>query len=619
MKRANHIPAVFMSGFALINMLLLMTVTVHGQGLVNRALTPTPDRQQQTYLNTVTDNPINGEPTFVAIDLNVLKGERFTLDLGTGETYLVSKVDRGSNYGAMTSWCGTIELPDHEDGQVNMVINGDELVAHFAVADRIFRITPLGDGLHVLYEVFTDKLDEEECFEGGDLDYDYDPGPNMGPDEQDIPDLRNNRAQSGAKSTGECKIRVLIGYTYSAEQQFTSILAELNNLINIANTSYNEAAVGFNIEMAAAIQYAYTETGNLNTDLSRWRATSDGYMDDVHGDRSLYDADMCALIVNDGGGIAYLSLSYGDQFSVTGTGNFGVYTFHHELGHNMLCTHDLVNTSQPGTAPYAGYGHSSGCFRTIMAYSEACGASPCTRVNIWSRSVDTYYCGGNFYPRGGTNNRNRDRLVLSKSTVNNHQTVLNDSWFAGDYNWYDEEAIHMAANNSWRYESSTNNWDMFSGSEGSFRASSYVTLGEGFHARAGATFTAYIESCTPLPDESAIADNAGGESESAPTTLGEELNATESASSEFVEDFTVYPNPFEDFTTVEFEIREDRHLLITVRDLMGREVLTMENGALFPQGHHQIDIPTGDWASGIYLLSVQSGDRMITRRIVKSK
>ncbi|MCZ4407637.1 zinc-dependent metalloprotease [Cryomorphaceae bacterium 1068] len=612
MKNANYNKAVF-RWVGILCLSIMGFSSIQAQSLLTNVGDPGLDREQGHFLKTVTDNAMNHSLEFVEVNLEALKGNSFTFQPNKHESYTVIKNERGENYASLVSWCGSINT-EQEFGDVNMVINGDELVAHFTLGTRIFALTPLGKGLHVFYEVDSSMMPKEDCEHGDtELDYDY------VPDKEGIPQNEDMLWEDIGlpKATGECKIRVLVGFTTSAQGQYTSILAELANQVNLANAAYDNAQVGFNIELAMAYNVGYTESGDLGTDLSRWRATSDGFMDDVHSNRTLFDADMCALIVNDGGGIAYLSLDYEDTFSVTGTGNFGVFTFHHELGHNMLCTHDLVNPTQPGTAPYAGYGEPTvGCFRTIMAYQPACGTGACGRVNVFSRSVGTYTCGGTAYAKGGPNNRNRDRLVLSKNATNNHTTVLANATYGADYNWFNQEAINFVAEETVGYSSAVNNWEMFSGSEGSFRASDEVTLGEGFWARSGSTFTAYLESCTDIsPDAAALAivDPGYEPTEESVSPISD----APAEGSKFFHDLTVFPNPFIESTTVQFNFHGDKRVSITLMDILGREMMQIANAVEFAEGQHRIEIQTSDLPTGIYLITLRAGDDVMVKRIIK--
>lgn len=600
---------------AAVAVLTLLSGMLSAQGLLRDAGAPPLTRDQQHYLTYVTDNEINRELMFVTVDTEVLKSESFTFNPTPELRRFVQKEDRGSNKFGMRSWCGKMAGYGPGNGDVNMVINGNEVVGHFTVDSKIYALTPLGEGMHVFYRVMSEEAEPEDCFNPDKVKKANDPKDVVEPPKLLHEDILNQEQNS--RSSGDCEVRVLIGFTNAARLQFTSILAELNNQINLANTAYNTANVGFNIELAMAYQVNYTESGELGDDLAAWRGTSDGDMDEVHTNRNLWKADQCALIVTGGGGLANLNTDFDKQFSVTGTSNFGVFTFHHELGHNMLCTHDLINTDEPGTAPYAGWGNPNGCFRTILAYPAACGGTGgCPRVNIFSRSVTTYSCGGTNYVIGGSNNRNRDRLVLSRNTVINHYNSLNNQVYSGDYTFGTQEAVHMAANNTAGYNSSSNGFELQNGSQGSFRAADYVTLGEGFWARQGTDFTAYIDFCPPVgqtPSEDY--DGAPLASEDDSPEGYDAMPAPAEAGTGVT--LTVIPNPFRDQAVMVAEVGRECMGSAVLYDMLGKPVAQVFGPQMLTPGTVQFQIPVQSLPAGIYILHLQAGDERIVQRIVR--
>ncbi len=153
-----------------------------------------------------------------------------------------------------------------------------------------------------------------------------------------------------------------------------------------ANTGHRESGAPIEFRLVHMHETAYVELGT-STDLSRFRSTSDGHMDEVHGLRDTYGADLMQLITNHPSpaycGIAYLmtSLSTGfasSAFAVTVRTCIPGHTFTHECGHNMGCHHDAANASG-AIYPYSyGYRTPDNAWRSIMAYA------PGTRVNRWS-------------------------------------------------------------------------------------------------------------------------------------------------------------------------------------------------------------------------------------------
>ncbi len=606
--------------FTLLSAVALLMLSVSGvlpaQGLLSDAGEPPLTRDQEHYLTHVTENKINTDIRFVYVDTDVLKSESFTFNPSPELRHYVQKEDRGSNKFGMRSWCGKMAGFGPGSGDVNMVINGENVVGHFTAENEIYALSPLGEGLHVFYRVMSDEVEPEDCFDSDALKEDKDPKTPKDPPQLLHEDILNQEEDS--RASGDCEIRVLIGFTNAARLSFPSILAELNNLINIANTAYNTANVGFNIELAMAYQVDYTESGSLSTDLSLWQGTSDGVMDEVHVNRGLWRADQCALIVTGDGGVApSLNPVFEDQFSVTGTGNFNVFTFHHELGHNMGCTHDLLNTVQTGTAPYAGWGNPQGCFRTVMAYPAACGGTGgCPRVNIFSRSITTFSCGGTNYAIGGSNNRNRDRLVLSRNTVINFFTSLDNQVYQGNYVFGNQEAVHMAANNTAGYNSSNNGFELQNNSQGSFRAADYVTLGEGFWARQGTDFRAYIDFCPPVgqtPSEDYIGDPLAS-ADDIP-----EVYADMPAPAELEGgiSLTVIPNPFRDQAVMVAEIDKECIGTATLYDMLGKPVAQVFGPTMLMPGTVQFQLPVQQLPAGIYMLSMDAGDQRVVKRIVR--
>jgi peptidyl-Asp metalloendopeptidase len=177
----------------------------------------------------------------------------------------------------------------------------------------------------------------------------------------------------------------------------------INLMVSETNTSYSNSGVTPRVRRVHAVEVSYAETGNLSTDLSRLRSTTDGYMDNVHSLRNTYKADLVGLITESGSacGVGYLMTTVSTSFATNGfsvtkrscaTGN---YSFGHELGHNMGAHHDAYVTSSSGAYSYSyGYVYLPGKWRTVMAYNNGCSAVgvSCTRIAYWS-NPDKFYNG----------------------------------------------------------------------------------------------------------------------------------------------------------------------------------------------------------------------------------
>ncbi len=572
------------------------------------------DEEQQRYLRHYQELPTTLALEFVQVNMEVLKEDLLYIPI-YNEVHVAEKRDGGVEHGGMKSWVGHITTVDY--GRLNLAYSADMIVANIEFEDNTFAIHPLGKGVHVLLTV--DQSAGENCSLK-----DGDDQPQL-PDEPDVrksftdPDIVNNTSVGGdAKSTGECLIRVLVAYTPQARVSVANILLEIMNLVNLANTGYTNSGVNFQIELAHVYLTSYLEgSASMSTHLCRFASTlltppCGGYMNEVHSKRSLWKADQCVLIVSSGTGIAYTSLSYSSQFSVTGIGTFNNFTFHHELAHNAKCTHALNQSTQPGSIPYSGYGHPSGCFRTVMAYQDACGAGSCHRQNIFSADAIDWSCGDIVRSRGNQQSKNTERLNLSRNTIRGFEVVSSNALLTGAYTIANQEFISHVGSNQASYDGLLiNQFIMQSGSQGHFRASQAVTIGPGFWAQSGATFDAYIESCAGIfpgfSKEASSQDENDNElmDEESAHKLGAGFNTN------------VFPNPFRTSATLILDVPYDSNVEVLLRDLTGRTVSIVHGSGSLVAGQYQMPVVSEALPSGLYLLEIRANDRIETLKVIK--
>ena len=190
---------------------------------------------------------------------------------------------------------------------------------------------------------------------------------------------------------------VMVLYTPSARQAVGGT-DNMLNLIQLAvaetNQGYANSQVIQRLRLVHTYEVNYTEVLNdsgYSTALEQVRSTSDGYMDEIHGLRDEYGADLVSLWINNflSGGLGYIMTSTEWDFSShaftvcnysKATGN---YAFAHELGHNQGCQHNRNTDPSAGVFPYShGYQQTEADprFQTIMAYD----CSGCIRLNGWS-------------------------------------------------------------------------------------------------------------------------------------------------------------------------------------------------------------------------------------------
>jgi hypothetical protein len=263
---------------------------------------------------------------------------------------------------------------DIQEGEFLFIAGRGVLTGEVRGVGHAYEIEPVGDGVHVVREI--DDTGWKPCATSHEHE------------------VAGEGHQGGDYGDRTPTIRVLVMYTRTAmdaQGGEAAMQARVVFAINQANTAYANSLATAQLELAFMGVVDYPESGNASTDLSRWRATSDGFMDEVHCIRNAVGADMCALLVNNFNacGIAYLMTNVGpgfasSAFSVTDKDCINGYTFAHELGHNMGCAHDRDNAGS-AAYPYAyGYRTPDNVYRTIMAYS------PGTRVGRFSNPNIVY-------------------------------------------------------------------------------------------------------------------------------------------------------------------------------------------------------------------------------------
>ncbi len=100
-----------------------------------------------------------------------------------------------------------------------------------------------------------------------------------------------------------------------------------------------------------------------------------------------------------------------------------------------------------------------------------------------------------------------------------------------------------------------------------------------------------------------------------------EGDAPESGNADLPNDFcfeSVYPNPFNAMTSIQFQVETPGNLKVKVYSVEGREVATLLNRSM-NAGSHEITWHGADLASGIYFVSLERGSQRITQKIVLLK
>jgi len=183
-------------------------------------------------------------------------------------------------------------------------------------------------------------------------------------------------------------INVIVAYTRKAASKYTDVRRELVEFaIEEANHTFRASNLGrVRLNLVHSYLTDYLEEGEHFDHLWRFADRDDGYMDEIHGLRDDYDADVAVLIVDDPKGCGLTTRVFAEAeeaFAVVHHECAVVaYSVAHEIGHLIGARHELVVDNTMTPFPY-GHGYVNGtAWRDVMSYKSSCGG--CPRLPIWS-------------------------------------------------------------------------------------------------------------------------------------------------------------------------------------------------------------------------------------------
>lgn len=351
------------------------------------------------------------------------KTDRIQLGLGDAGTAYLRSVTQNAD--GTVVWSGTLgrdfgplarmksafdgEIADDPKNSVIIVRNGDKLTGTIRSNGELYSLRPLRSGGHALVRVDEAKMPADHP----EAEYKrlFEQATNAR-----LRSLRDTDAVEAAPGIAKANavIRVLVAHTPSARNAVGDITGLINLAVAETNQGYTNSGVAITLQLASTVAVTYTESGSFSTDLSRFRGTTDGYMDSIHTTRNSSAADVGVLIINNSSSCGLASGIGSSASTAFAAVHYscatGYYSFGHEIGHLQSARHDPA--TDPSTSPYA-YGHGyrspTSAWRTIMAY--AC-SNNCARINYWSNPAKTY--GGQAM---GTTSTSHNQRVLNNTAA----------------------------------------------------------------------------------------------------------------------------------------------------------------------------------------------------------
>lgn len=323
-----------------------------------------------------------GKSRSVNINKKKLRRGRFTVDLPGNVSFEVVRELQHEMGRDRFAWVG--HAGSNRKDRAVFGVSGNAVAGTFAYGGKLFKLEPRANGEHIVSEVNP-----------------RDPAPELDP----IPVIDLTAFAADAVAAAEATtyatasdsvgsvIDVLVAYTPAVQALYgtAGIEALIIQAVAETNQAYANSGMATRLNLVETVLTPYSTSGDMLTDLSRLRNTSDGHMDELHALRNTHGADLVNLIDNQAGycGLAYrmtrMSASFASSaFSVVNHScATGYYSFGHELGHNQGVHHDPTAAAGSSSVfPYAyGYQEPFGEFRTVMAYNCPGG---CARVNHFS-------------------------------------------------------------------------------------------------------------------------------------------------------------------------------------------------------------------------------------------
>ena len=170
-----------------------------------------------------------------------------------------------------------------------------------------------------------------------------------------------------------------------------------------------------------------------------------------------------------------------------------------------------------------------------------------------------------------------------------------------------EDIIEIAtvSQNTYQAVQTINSTAIISTGAVSFKAGTEINLLPNFHAQAGVDFLATIENC-------ATATARARE---------DEIPSVEIASMSPLKhtDLKIFPNPFYDRTTIQFELAKSESVNLLVFDQMGKLINPLLLNVQQDAGIHRVSFNMDNLTSGIFWVQLITEDTLVSKKMVLVK
>lgn len=335
--------------------------------------------EQKSLIKKLQQRPTTKSLKIIKINTDLLKQPSIDLNLRSDLRVKVDvkKIEKRTDTD-FTWYANLSEFP----GNAILVVRGENITGTIRSGQELFRIRPIGSGLHSLIQVDVSKLPEDHPPTFKEIEKRKD---SMTQLEKIISEMAFSHDLTKI-------IEVLVVYTDAADSAAADIEALIQLAIDETNESYQNSGVVPRLHLAHTAKVSYSESSHsYETIKNQLLRPNDGHMDGVHSLRNSYDADVVVLIIDKDtycGLAAAIRANAASAFAIVHYDcATGYYSFSHEIGHLQGARHNCEVDSS--TTPYE-YGHGyqyNNDWRSVMSYNCPSG---CPRIPYWSNPNNNY-------------------------------------------------------------------------------------------------------------------------------------------------------------------------------------------------------------------------------------
>lgn len=282
MKNAKHYAWLLASGF-----LFLVSPLLYAQRqLIRPPVSLSLDKslpqagQQEQVLQTLRGKAADGKVQVIGFDPAALQQDRLSLSLPDGENVEALLDERDLRAADDFTWHG--HLPGRA-GSVMLLFREGQLAGRLVTGDKTYAISPLARETSLVYQ--------SQPFQQ----------PRDGQPRQESP-LPDGRELSPIGAHGS-QVRLLLAYTPEAEKSilalgYPNVGFYLQQAVSEVNQVFLRRGLEHRATLGLALALSYQESGSPELDLQRFESASDGFMEEIHGLRQQYHADVSVLLLH---------------------------------------------------------------------------------------------------------------------------------------------------------------------------------------------------------------------------------------------------------------------------------------------------------------------------------